>query len=349
MPLNERALQLKNWFTQWLEAHHRDWGALLSMQMVSGDASFRRYFRMFLPGRSLIAVDAPPQHENNPAFVAIASALRAHGLVTPEVFAWETEAGFLLLSDLGDRLLLAALKDSPVDVLYRQAMQQLLRMQECDRIPGWTLPLYDRLRLRDEMHLFHDWFISKYLGLTLDFEAHAILDNALESVLEQIQCWPVCFVHRDFHARNLMLLDNGELGIIDFQDAVQGPFNYDLISLLRDAYVVWPKQQVQRWMLEFAAELRQCGRLQGMGDTEFLRSCDWMSVQRHLKILGIFARLCLRDGKPGYLQDMPLVFAYLRDELQRLPALDGFAHWLDKQIIPAFESKSGRTLPVLPE
>ncbi len=337
MQHDERAQGLRSWAQAWIATHHQEWGHVISMQVVSGDASFRRYFRLLLPHGSLIAVDAPPVHENNPAFVAIASALRAHGLQAPEVFAWQVEQGYLLLHDLGDRVLLPALKPDTVDDLYRQALQLLFRMQECEIVPGWTLPVYDRVRLMDEMKLFHDWFLVRYLGLSLSVTQHAILSNALELILEQVMDMPTCFVHRDFHSRNLMLLPDGELGVLDFQDAVTGPFNYDLISLLRDAYIVWPRTQVQQWMLYFYKMVNRQGRLEeSMSETDFLESCEWMSAQRHLKVLGIFARLYLRDGKAGYLKDIPLVLAYLLDEISYLPALRPLHQLLEQVVYPAY-------------
>ncbi|NNM52773.1 MAG: phosphotransferase [Pseudomonadales bacterium] len=337
MQQDDRAQGLRAWAEAWIATHHQEWGSVMSMLVVSGDASFRRYFRLLLPHGSLIAVDASPVHENNPAFVAIASALRAHGLQAPEVIAWNAEQGYLLLNDLGDRLLLPALKPDTVDELYKQAMQILLRMQDCEFVPGWILPAYDRVRLMDEMKLFHDWFLSRYLGLALSVTQHAILSNALELILEQVMELPTCFVHRDFHSRNLMLLQDQELGVLDFQDAVLGPFNYDLISLLRDAYVVWPRPQVMQWMLHFFRMARKQGRLEEtMNESAFLESCEWMSAQRHLKVLGIFARLCLRDGKAGYLKDIPLVLAYLLDEISHLPALRPLHQFLEQTVYPAY-------------
>ncbi len=347
MQHDARASELRKWVERWLERHRQDWGGVCSMPALSGDASFRRYFRVVLQEHSLVAVDAPPEHENNPAFVAIATALRAHGIKTPEVLAWQEEAGFLLLEDLGDQLLLPVLTPDRVQGYYHQAMQILLTMQECTLIPGWKLPFYDSKRLLEEMRLFPDWFIRRYLTLNMNVEDHGLLENAMTAIVAELEALPVVFVHRDYHARNIMLLESGAMGVLDFQDAVLGPFNYDLISLLRDAYVSWPREQVRAWMLHFAQALRQQGRMEGMSDAQFLVACDWMSLQRHLKILGIFARLCIRDQKPGYLRDMPLVLSYVLDQVERLPALAVFGAWLRQRVVPRFVEVSGRPLPEL--
>ncbi len=347
MQHDTRANALRTWVDCWLEQHRQDWGGVCSMPVLSGDASFRRYFRVVLQRHSLIAVDAPPEHENNPAFVAIATALRAHGVQTPEVFAWHEESGFLLLEDMGDQLLLPQLNLDCVDDLYQKAMRVLWTMQECTLIPGWKLPRYDGKRLLDEMRLFPDWFVHKYLTLEMNVEEHALLENAMNAIIAEVETLPAVFVHRDYHARNIMLLGSGAMGVLDFQDAVLGPFNYDLISLLRDAYIAWPREQVRRWMLCFAQSLRQQGRMEGMSDAQFLLACDWMSLQRHLKILGIFARLCIRDHKPGYLRDMPLVLSYVLDEVNHLPPLAVLGNWLRQRVLPRFLEVSGRTLPEL--
>ncbi len=336
MRQDERAEALRGWVEHWLSRHRQDLGSVMAMPMISGDASFRRYFRLLLGRGSLIAVDAPPQHENSSAFVAIASALRAHAINAPEVLAVEREQGFLLISDFGDRLLLSALDETHVDLWYGRAMDTILRMQACQEVPGWTLPIYDRARLLDEMNLFPEWFVRRYLGLELSVHEHAVLDNALQWIADAVLQQPQGFVHRDYHARNLMVVDGEELGVIDFQDAVIGPLSYDLISLLRDAYIAWPRARVQAWIRQFAAAAGARGLLSEDGVASFAGDCDWMSVQRHLKVLGIFARLSLRDGKHGYLRDMPLVWAYLRDELAALPPLQALRQLVQERLFPAY-------------
>lgn len=350
MVLNdERAASLKAWAMDWLSGQGTAKDDVLSMVPVSGDASFRRYFRLLLGDSSLIAVDAPPDKENSLPFVAIASALRAHEVLVPEIIAWNRAEGFLLLSDFGDVLLLGQMTDQSVDGYYQQAFVEILQMQTCQDVPGWSLPSYDRQRLMDEMSLFRDWFVGRYLNLSLTIEQHAILENALDMIVAAVLEMPQVFVHRDYHSRNIMVLEDGRLGIIDFQDAVTGAVTYDLISLLRDAYIVWPAERVRGWMREFAAMARQRGHLQDIDDDSFIVMCDWMSAQRHLKVIGIFARLFLRDGKPGYLQDIPRVFNYLLEEIQPYPAFRAVEELLRKTILPAYlarEPEAGELLSV---
>ncbi len=305
---------------------------------VSGDASFRRYFRLATGRGPLIAVDAPPAQENCRPFVAIAGALRAGGLHAPEVIATDFDRGLMLLEDFGDALLRPALADDTVDAHYTQAMAELLRMQGITATPGYSLPPYDRQRLLDEMQLFRDWFVKVHLGLELGKEDLAVLHDACERIVADNLAQPVVFVHRDFHSRNIMLLADGTLGLIDFQDAVMGPVTYDLLSLLRDAYVVWPPARVRGWVLQFARSLRAERRI-AVDDATFLRWFDWIGAQRHLKVVGIFARLHHRDGKAGYLEDIPRVFNYLIGEIAGYPELAELAALLRERILPAYLAK----------
>lgn len=335
-----RAQQLEAWAVDWLGRHRPELKPSGALATVSGDASFRRYFRLPLVSGSLIAVDAPPDKENSRPFVAIARALRAHGAHVPEVVAADFDLGFMLLEDFGDELLRPRLTPATVDVLYGRALDTLLHLQECDEVPGHALPPYDRHRLIDEMALIRDWFIARYLGLALGTEQQAVLANAFELIAADCVAQPQVFVHRDYHSRNLMLLASGEIGVIDFQDAVTGPVTYDLVSLLRDAYVTWPAADVQRWARHYAHLLRQARRLPaGFDDATFLRWFDWMGAQRHLKVVGIFARLSLRDGKHGYLDDIPVVFNYLLAELRDQAPLQALFHLLRDTVLPAYLRK----------
>lgn len=309
---------------------------------VSGDASFRRYFRLATGRGPLIAVDAPPAQENCRPFVAIAGALRAGGLHAPEVIATDFDRGLMLLEDFGDALLRPALADDTVDAHYTQAMAELLRMQGITATPGYSLPPYDRQRLLDEMQLFRDWFVKVHLQLDLSADELAVLDGACALIADDNLVQPTVFVHRDYHSRNLMLLGDGalpELGIIDFQDAVTGPLTYDLVSLLRDAYITWPPPRVEGWVRDCARLLREERRID-VDDATFLRWFDWMGAQRHLKVVGIFARLNHRDGKAGYLDDIPRVFAYLLAEIRAYPELAPLAHLLRARIVPAYLAKT---------
>jgi aminoglycoside/choline kinase family phosphotransferase len=334
--VDQRALQLQAWAIDWLRRERPELSVTGDLSVVSGDASFRRYFRLPLANATLIAVDAPADKENSRPFVAIARALRAHGVHVPEVMAADFEHGFMLLEDFGDTLLRPQLSTASVDVLYTRAMQALLHLLACDDVPGYALPPYDKQRLQDEMGLLRDWFIPRYLGLTLSTTQQAVLENAFALIAGAVLQQPQVFVHRDYHSRNLMLLNNGEIGVIDFQDAVTGPITYDVVSLLRDAYVVWPQADVERWVREFAAMLRRAHLLRDTSDETFQCWFDWMGAQRHLKVLGIFARLSIRDGKHGYLDDMPLVFNYLLEEIQPYSEFHALFELLRGEILPAY-------------
>lgn len=322
MTQDVRAAQLSQWVRDWLDANPawpRPVGDLL---VVSGDASFRRYFRQPLTQGSLIAVDAPPEKEDCRPFIAIAEMLFQQGLCVPEVLAYSAPQGFMLLTDLGDTLLRQELDTLSVNTLYGAAMSSLVQMQGTSSPLTSPLPAYDRERLLTEMRLLTDWFIPKYLGLTLSPDAAAVFEQQFALIADAALQQPTVFVHRDYHSRNLMLTPTGELGIIDFQDAVTGPVTYDLASLLRDAYVSWPADDVARWVQQFRDELIAQGTLAAEVSPEtFMAWFDWMAAQRHLKVVGIFARLSLRDGKHGYLADIPLVYRYLVDEIAPYAAL----------------------------
>ncbi len=337
--VDERVAALQAWAVSWLGRERRDLRPAGDLVTVSGDASFRRYFRLPLVSGALIAVDAPPEKENSRPFVAIARALRAHGVHVPEVLAADFEQGFMLLEDFGDTLLRPALTDATVHGLYTRAMQALLHLLACDAVPDHELPLYDRKRLMDEMCLLRDWFIPRYLGMSLTTQQQTVLENAFARIADEVTSQPQVFVHRDYHSRNLMLLASGEIGVIDFQDAVTGPITYDLVSLLRDAYVVWPPAEVEKWVKEFSAMLREKQLIAGVDDATFLRWFDWMGAQRHLKVVGIFARLSIRDGKHAYLNDIPVVFNYLLAEIQPYAELGDLFGLLCSVILPAYLEK----------
>lgn len=337
--VDQRAAELETWACGWLAGQRPELVPAGHLLTVSGDASFRRYFRLPLATGSLIAVDAPPAKENSRPFVAIARALRAHGVHVPEVLAADFVQGFMLLEDFGDALLRPALTESSMDGLYTRAMEALVHLLGCDDVPGYRLPPYDRQRLNDEMGLLRDWFVVRYLGLNLSAEQEGVLANAFAMITAEVLEQPQVFVHRDYHSRNLMLLEGGDIGVIDFQDAVTGPVTYDLVSLLRDAYVVWPQTDVERWVREFARMLRAEHRLNGTSDAAFLRWFDWMGAQRHLKVVGIFARLSIRDGKHGYLDDIPVVFNYLLAEIRPYPEFRALFELLRSVILPAYLAK----------
>lgn len=292
---------------------------------VSGDASFRRYFRLRFDDRSWIAVDAPPEQEDSRPFVALAARLGEAGLHVPRVLASDLGRGFMLLTDLGDTLYLDALNPASADDLYGAALDALLRLQA---IPATDLPAYDAALLMREMELFRDWYLQRHLGVVLDAPAHAVLDVSFAALCEAALAQPRVFVHRDYHSRNLMVCAPNP-GILDFQDAVHGPVTYDLVSLLRDCYIAWPEAQVEAWVEAYRLRALAVGLLPATDAATFRRWFDWMGVQRHLKAIGIFARLQHRDGKPAYLQDIPRTLGYVRQVAGRYPELRALVGLLD--------------------
>ena len=312
------------------------------LSMVSGDASFRRYFRSSWQGHSYIAVDAPPQHENSSAFVRVCRMLRAAGVRAPEIFASDLERGFLLLEDFGDSQLLPKLSRLQSDgesqragAIYQSALQTLLLIQRSPEKE--RLDPYDRDQLRSEMQLFTDWFCKAFLELELSDSEHAVIDQAMHFLEEAALSQPTVMVHRDFHSRNLMLLDDSAvpaLGVIDFQDAVHGPYSYDVVSLLRDCYLRWEPETVNRWALTYWQAARADGLLADVSEAQFLRDFDLMGLQRHLKVMGIFCRLSLRDNKSRYLADIPLVSQYFLEVSRQYPELGDFVEWFNRRAMP---------------
>jgi N-acetylmuramate 1-kinase len=317
--VNEREQLLRDWLDVVLPATR-----VRRLAPASSDASFRRYFRVWGDdGETRIVMDAPPEQEDCRPFVAIAQALRDLGLNAPEVLAGDLDRGLLLLTDFGSRPYLAELDDRSAPGLYGDALEALARLQLGGDPGSPLLPPYDSALLHREMDLFRSWFLGQLLGLELHEEEHQTLDHAFarlaDNALEQPRVW----VHRDYHSRNLMVTAPDNPGVLDFQDAVVGAVTYDLVSLLRDCYIAWPREQVEEWALDHRARLR-AGGMSGLDDAaQFLRWFDLMGVQRHLKAIGIFARLNLRDGKPGYLRDIPRTLGYVLDATARYPELAG--------------------------
>lgn len=303
------------------------------LKPVSGDASFRRYLRGYVDGVSYIIMDAPPANEDCQGFVAIGHALHQAGLNVPEIFQADLENGFLLLSDLGDRQYLGELNQGTAEQLYSDAMDALLVIQKNGPGEG-EIPPYDEALLLQEMELFRQWFLGDHLQLKLDKSTNTMLDNTYAllaaSALEQ----PGVCVHRDYHSRNLMLTREHNPGILDFQDAVYGPVTYDLVSLLRDCYIAWPRAQVETWALGFLKHAIQSQIIDGekIGTQQFLRWFDLMGVQRHLKATGIFARLRHRDGKPGYLNDIPRTLNYIEEVTGCYPELKEFHSFIVQRV-----------------
>ena len=296
---------------------------LLHLRPASADASFRRYFRVDEQGsdRSFIVMDAPPEHEDCRPFVHITKLIRGVGVNAPDILAQDVEQGFLLLADLGRRTYLDHLHDN-ADALYSDAIDALIRMQSISN----DLPAYDSRLLTQEMDLLEQWYLNVHLGISLDDGQKQVLEHAMQLLVDNALEQPQVFVHRDYHSRNLMLTEHNNPGVIDYQDAVNGALTYDLVSLFRDCYIQWPRARVLQWLTQYLDKSGQdCDREQ------FLRWFDWMGVQRHLKVLGIFARLHHRDGKPQYLNDLPLTLRYVLDSCARYPELQAL-HRLLSQI-----------------
>lgn len=325
-----RLVQLK----QWLETCQP--GRSFSLSPASADASFRRYFRADFAdgGPSLIVMDAPPEHEDCGPWLKVARLFREAGAHVPEVLAEDTQQGFLLLSDLGSTTYLNALQHpecTPLEAahLYADAIGSLLAIQAASR-PD-VLPDYSEALLRRELMLFPEWYISRHKGMSLDAKDEATLMAAFDQIIAVNLAEPRVFVHRDFHSRNLMRVTDGvSPGVIDFQDAVYGPITYDLVSLFKDAYITWDEDFVLDLLARYWEMARRLGLPVREDFGDFHRDYEWMGVQRHLKVLGIFARLCHRDGKEGYLKDMPLVMSYLRKACDRYRALGPLLKILDK-------------------
>ena len=303
-------------------------GPQFSVAPASADASFRRYFRVArADGRSFIAMDAPPEHEDSAAFVRVAQLLRAAGVNAPEVHAQDLEQGFLLLADLGSVTYLDALNDANADALMRDAVAALIKWQLATR--AGMLPPYDEGLLRRELALFPDWYVGRHLGRALSAAQRTSWDGLCTALVASAQAQPQVYVHRDYMPRNLMLCDPNP-GVLDFQDAVIGPVTYDIASLTRDAFLTWDEARVLDWSVRYWEGAKRAHLPVAADFAEFWRAEEWMGLQRHLKVLGIFARLTYRDGKAKYVADTPRFLGYARGAAQRYGALAPLARLLDE-------------------
>ena len=336
----------ENAFQTWLQ-HISTQHALQTdtLRIASADASFRRYFRIGSTAASYIIMDAPPAQENCQPFVDIARLMARAGLQVPEILAWDAVQGFMLLTDLGAKTMMEVINPQLSDELadpnfdlYMQAVDALIDWQLASQ-PG-VLPPYDEALLRRELALFPDWYLAKHKGLVLDTAQQATLDNALSLIVQRNMAVPSVYVHRDYMPRNLMVMmknDKPSLGILDFQDAVYGPITYDIASLMRDAFLSWDEPfvldiTIRYWQKAVKVGLLGANSATGWGADfgEFYRAVEWQGLQRHLKILGIFARLTLRDGKPKYLADTPRFIAYVRKTADRYRELGPFLKLIDQ-------------------
>lgn len=305
---------------------------------LTNDASFRRYFRLQIDGMPHIVMDAPPDKEDCRPFIHVAQRLLQSGLNVPHIVAYHLEQGFLLLTDLGSQLYLTALNEAQAESLYQDALVALVNMQV--HTPVDDLPLYDHQLLQDEMALFTHWLLDKHLNLSLQSHELTAIHQCFELLSQSALSQPQVFVHRDYHSRNLMVVPGHNPGILDFQDAVRGAVTYDLVSLLRDCYIAWPAERVMQWAKYYYALSRQQTHfLAHVSESTFLRWFDWMGIQRHLKASGIFARLYHRDGKSGYLNDIPRTLSYIIAASANYAELNPLHQLVSQRVLPAFQTQ----------
>jgi aminoglycoside/choline kinase family phosphotransferase len=316
----------QQWVTKTLGVSHQN------LSPLTGDAGFRIYYRAHYQNNPIIVVDARLPQQENKAFVAIARSYHAKGLSVPTIIESDEEHGFFALLDFGTDHYLDALNDSTADTLYSDALRALVKIQQIQDLKDYTLPSFDTSFMRREFSLFTDWYLDMHLQIKLSPTQTQLLENVFETLLEKISRQPLVSVHRDYHSRNLMVIGDNNPGILDFQDAVMGPITYDLVSLLRDCYISWPATKVDQWTTDFYLQLPADFQKKHSLE-EFFIWRDWMGVQRHLKAIGIFSRLSLRDGKTRYLQDIPRTFEHLMFESQHLPELNDFRHFLLDEVL----------------
>lgn len=336
----QRAFDFNDWLTRLAPVH----GLVInSLRSASADASFRRYFRVDSPQGSCIIMDAPPDKEDCRPFVKVAQLMAEAHVHVPQVLAWDEARGFMLLTDLGAQTMMQVInRDEPGanQALYLQAVDALIAWQTASR-PG-VLPPYDEALLRRELELFPDWYLARHRGVAVEGEVRRTLDDTFRHIIERNLAWPSVYVHRDFMPRNLMISRGGpqpRLGVLDFQDAVYGPITYDIASLMRDAFLSWDEDFCLDITIRYWDKARKAGLPVGDDFGEFYRGVEWMGLQRHLKVAGIFARLTLRDGKPQYLADTPRFINYLRATCARYRELKPLLRLIDR--VEGIEVASG--------
>lgn len=327
--MDQRLQQLTGWVEKTLGI------ATADISPASSDASFRRYFRVRHDGDSYVVMDAPPDKEDCGPFIKVSALMASFGLNVPLVLQCDLEQGFLLLTDLGERQYLRWLDVDNAAALYGDAIEALVRLQAGGATSRVALPSYDRKRLLLEMGLFPEWLVEKQLGVRLSSAVRQELDSIFGCLADEALAQPVVWVHRDYHSRNLMLTEENNPGVLDFQDAVLGPLSYDLVSLLKDCYISWPRRRVESWVKDYFVRLGDAGLNKGLSCEQLLHWFDLMGVQRHLKAAGIFARLNIRDGKPGYLQDIPRTLSYICEAAQWQPRLRPLGHLIQEEVLPA--------------
>jgi N-acetylmuramate 1-kinase len=315
------------------------------IEPASADASFRRYFRAFHDGKTYVVMDAPPGKEDVRPYLKVTDLLESIGVHVPHVHESDVAKGLLLLEDLGGTHYLSRLNagDDP-EHLYGDALKVLADIQVRGKAASAELPPYDREALARELGLMPEWFCKQHLGLNLSASQSQTIADAFEFLIAAGLAQPTVFVHRDYHSRNLMVVTRRNPGVLDFQDALRGPIGYDLVSLLKDCYISWPRERVERWVSEYRDLLRTRGGPIAGSEREFLRWFDLIGVQRHIKVLGIFARLWYRDGKNGYLRDLPLTLEYVRDTCRRYPELADLSQLIEERFVPELPRANARVL-----
>ena len=315
------------------------------IEPASSDASFRRYFRVFTSGATYVVMDAPPPQEDVRPYLKVSRLLESLGVHVPHVHETDAGRGLLLLEDLGTTLYLERLNagDDP-EPLYRDALAALAAIQVRGRAASRELPPYDHAALARELALMPEWLLGRHLALEPRAAESELIADTFAFLIRAALAQPEVFVHRDYHSRNLMVVSGRSPGVIDFQDALRGPVGYDLVSLLKDCYIAWPRARVLGWVSGYRAQLAAQGGPAGASETEFLRWFDLIGVQRHIKVLGIFCRLWYRDGKPGYLADLPRVLAYVRETCAQYPELELFGRFLEQRVAGALPRANARVL-----
>ena len=324
--MDKRTQQLQQWASQMLDIKEHS-----PLRPLENDASFRRYFRIQHHNSSYIVMDAPPEKETCLPFVRVTSRFRQMGLQTPEVLFSDIEKGFLLITDFGDDLYVKILNERNVDSLYKNAIQKLLILQSCKM----DLAKFDRKAMLEELENFTKWFLQDFLKFSLNTQTQNLLNDAYALLLHHACRQPQCCIHRDYHSRNLIALTNNEVGILDFQDAMLGPITYDLVSLIRDCYINWPKDKVIEWAKYYFSYINL--KETEFSFKEFLYLFDMMGIQRHLKAIFIFARKYLRDKDSNYLQDIPRAINYIYEVSANYSELESFHKFLIREIVPAYK------------
>jgi len=336
---NDIPSELQHWVAAQLHALGWQVESTVALSPLSGDAGFRRYFRVSGASMPLLAVISPPATEPNQLFIELAQVLRAGHVCTPTIYCADLDQGWLLIEDFGDQLLWHSLQQQPefADGLYAQALIDLLALQQ-ERPYQLNLPSYSPQMLATEMNFFSEWFVGRLLGL--DGAAVAVaLSRVFDELIANALAQPQVLVHRDYHSRNLIERAGQDLGVIDFQGAVWGPITYDLVSLLKDCYLQWPREKVLGWACSYVQLAADAGLLPPVGRSTLLRWFDLMGLQRHIKVLGIFARLALRDGKHQYLEDLPRVIHYVLDAAGRYPETAPLVQLFERQLMPKIEGQ----------